>query len=222
MMTCGFTETYFTEARNENIIFISYKTDNPPKIEDIDGKIIIKALEPVLGRPIEISTDLVVLATGIIPEFPDSLAAMLGISQDTDGFFQEAEPKWRPLDSIKEGIYACGIVHSPGSVPESIASAEAAAQRALSIISRPTLICSKIVAKVRHSLCALCQQCIVVCPYGARMLNDDETRVLVNETMCQGCGSCTAACPNDASVLQGYSSHQMLGVIDAVFEDMLN
>ena len=221
-MTCGFTETYFTQARKENIIFISYETDNLPQVKESDGKITINAFESVLGRPIEISADLVVLATGITPEFPDSLASMLGIEQDSDGFFQEADSKFRPIDSIKEGIYACGIVHSPGSVPESITSAEAAAQRALSIISRPTLICSKIVAKVRHSLCALCQQCIVVCPYGARMLNDDETRVLVNETMCQGCGSCTATCPNDASVLQGYSSHQMLGVIDAVFEDMLN
>ncbi|MCK5099781.1 MAG: CoB--CoM heterodisulfide reductase iron-sulfur subunit A family protein, partial [Desulfobacteraceae bacterium] len=156
MMTCGFTETYFTQARKDNIIFISYETDNLPQLEEIEGKIIIKALEPVLGRPIEISADMVVLATGITPEFPDSLAEMFGISQDTDGFFQEAEPKWRPLDSIKEGIFACGIVQSPGSIPESIASAQAAAQRALSIISKPELISSRIVAQVRHSLCALC------------------------------------------------------------------
>ena len=193
-----------------------------PQLEEIEGKIIATAFEPVLGRPIEISADMVVLATGITPEFPDSLAEMFGISQDTDGFFQEAESKWRPLDSIKEGIFACGIVYSPGSIPESIASAQAAAQRALSIISKPTLSCSQIVARVRHSLCALCQQCIVVCPYGARMLNVDETKVLVNETMCQGCGACAATCPNNASVLQGYSSQQMLGVIDAVFMDMLN
>ncbi|MCD4742749.1 MAG: FAD-dependent oxidoreductase, partial [Desulfobacteraceae bacterium] len=222
MMTCGFLETFFTQARKDNIIFISYETDNLPQLEEVEGKIIVNAFEPVLGRPIEISADMVVLATGIIPEFPDSLAAMFGISQDTDGFFQEAESKWRPLDSIKEGIFACGIVYSPGSVPESISSAEAAAHRALSIISRPTLSCSQIVARVRHSLCALCQQCIDVCPYGARMLNVEETKVLVNEVMCQGCGACATTCPNNASVLQGYSGQQMLGVIDAVFMDILN
>jgi heterodisulfide reductase subunit A len=222
MMTCGFTETYFTEARKDNIIFISYETDSLPQVKDISGKTIVNAFEPILGRPIEISADLVVLATGITPEFEDSLASIFGISKDRDGFFQEADSKWRPLDSIKEGIFACGIVQSPGSIPESIASAQAAAQRALSIISKPELISARIVAQVRHSLCALCQLCINVCPYGARMLNADRTKVLVNEAMCQGCGACAATCPNDASVLQGYSSHQMLGVIDAVFEDVLN
>ena len=54
------------------------------------------------------------------------------------------------------------------------------------------------------------------------MLNVEETKVLVNEAMCQGCGACATACPNNASVLQGYSGQQILGIIDAVFEDMLN
>ncbi|MBC2713939.1 MAG: FAD-dependent oxidoreductase [Desulfobacteraceae bacterium] len=222
MMTCGFTETFFTQARKDNIIFISYEPDNLPQVEEIEGKIIINAVEPVLGRPIEINADLVVLATGITPEFPDTLASILGIMPDMDRFFQEADPKWRPLDAIKEGIYACGIVHSPGSIPESIATAQAAAQRALNIISRPVLASAQIVALVRHSLCSLCQRCIDTCPYGARMLNTDETKVLVNEAMCQGCGACAVICPNNASVLQGYSGQQMLGVIDAVFEDLLN
>ena len=222
MMTCGFTETFFTQARKDNILFISYELDNPPQVEDVDGKVVVHAFEPILGRPIQISADLVVLATGITPEFPDSLASMLEIMPDMDRFFQEADPKWRPLDAIKEGIFACGIICSPCAIDESIASAQAAAQRALNLISKPVLTSSKIVALVRHSLCSLCQRCIDTCPYGARMLNPDETKVLVNETMCQGCGSCAAICPNNASVLQGYSGQQMMGAIDAVFEDLQN
>ena len=222
MMSCGFTETFYTQARNENIIFISYEKNNLPELVDNDKKLIVKAFEPVLNRPIEISADMVVLATGIDPEFPDSLASILGIEQDSFGFFKEAESKWRPLDSLKEGIFACGIVNSPGSIPESVTSAQAAAQRALSLISKPFINKSQIVAVVHHSLCSLCQQCINICPYGARMLNMDETKVLVNETMCQGCGACAATCPNNASVLQGYPSQQVLGIIDAAFENMLN
>ena len=222
MMACGFTETFFTQAREENILFISYGPDTLPQIEDIDGKMVVHALEPILDSPIQITADMVVLGTGITPEFPDSLASMLGIMPDTDGFFQEADPKWRPVDAMKEGIFACGIVHSPGSIAESITTAQAAAQRALNIISRPFLASARITATVRHSLCSLCQKCITTCPYGARMLNPDETKVLVNEVMCQGCGSCAAICPNNASVLQGYSGQQMLGAIDAVFGDPLN
>ncbi len=60
---------------------------------------------------------------------------MFGVELNHDGFFQEAESKWRPVDFLKEGVFACGIAHSPRSIDESIAMAEAAAQRALTIIS---------------------------------------------------------------------------------------
>lgn len=222
MMTCGFTETFFTQARKDNILFISYALDNPPEVADDGGEIVVHAFEPILGRPMQIKADLVVLATGITPEFPDAMASMLGIMPDTDRFFKEADSKWRPLDAIREGIFACGIICAPGSISESIASAQAAAQRALNIISQPSLSSARIVATVRHSLCSLCQKCIDTCPYGARMLNYDGTKVLVNEAMCQGCGSCAAICPNNASVLQGYSGRQMLGAIDALFENLQN
>ena len=220
MMTCGFHETFFTQARNLGIIFISYEMDNLPEIEEITDKVIIKAFEPVLKRPIEIDADMVVLASGIEPEFPDPLSSLLGVEKDSFGFFQEAEPKWRPLDSMKQGFFACGIVLAPGSIEESITSAQAAAQRALDIIARPVLNNPIVVARVRPSLCSLCQQCIDVCPYGARMLNIDETKVLVNETLCQGCGACAAVCPNNASVLQGYAGQQMLSMIDSAFDEI--
>ena len=222
MMTCGFQETYFTKARNLGIIFISHGKDNLPVLEKNDkDKLIINAFEPVLNCPIEISADMAVLATGIKPELPDFLASILDIKKDRYGFFKEAESKFRPLDSIKQGIFACGIVNCPGSVLESIASANAAAERALSIIARQEIKSSNIVAMVHHSLCSLCCQCIDICPYGARMLNHDKTKILVNTTMCQGCGACAATCPNDASVLQGYSGKQIFGVIDAAFQTLI-
>jgi len=120
------------------------------------------------------------------------------------------------VDALKEGVFACGLAHSPRNVAESIATAEAAAQRALRILSRERLPAGKIVAQVRHSLCSLCEQCIDACPYGARTIDADLARVLVNPVMCQGCGVCANVCPNDAAVLEGYAAQQMLETIDAV------
>jgi heterodisulfide reductase subunit A len=138
-----------------------------------------------------------------------------GVHLDPDGFFQEAESKWRPVDSLKEGVFACGLALGPRSISESIATAEAAAQRALRILGRERLATGRVVAGVRHSLCSLCEQCISACPYGARTLEADLQQVLVNPAMCQGCGACAAVCPNDASFLEGYPAQQMLAVIDA-------
>ena len=48
----------------------------------------------VLAAPNEIETDLLVLATGIVPELPEQLTAAFGSARDIDGFFAEAESKW--------------------------------------------------------------------------------------------------------------------------------
>jgi heterodisulfide reductase subunit A len=135
-----------------------------------------------------------------------------------DGFFQEAESKWRPVDFIREGVFMCGIAHSPRSITESIATAEAAAQRALRILNANRLASGSIVAEVRHSLCSLCEQCITMCPYGARWKDEEEEKIVVDELMCQGCGSCATVCPNSASVLRGCRDQQVLEILDAALE----
>jgi heterodisulfide reductase subunit A len=175
----------------------------------------VAVFEPVLRRSLKIQADLVVLATGVVPMLPQDLAQSLGATIDRDGFFQEAESKWRPVDSLKEGVFACGLAHSPRSIAESITTAEAAAQRALRILSRERLPAGKVVAKVRHSLCSLCERCITACPYEARSIDYDHEKVLVNPVMCQGCGSCAAVCPNSASILDGFQEQQMFEMIDA-------
>lgn len=227
MMTCGFSETHFTQARNENILFISYEPDEMPRIEthpgdDVSNKVLVKTREPVLDLPLEIEADLVVLATGILPQWPEELAAGMNIEKDDHGFFKEADSKWRPMDAITEGVYACGLVHSPRPVNETIATAEAAASRALTLISKPVHCSAQTTAVVRHSLCSRCQRCIPVCPYGARQLDMDNDKIHVSPIMCQGCGACAAACPNGAAVMEGYSSRQMMAQIDAAMERMPN
>ena len=222
MMTCGFSETYFTQARNEGIIFIPYSPDKLPEVTAEENGIKVCGNDPIIDLPLEISADLLVLATGITPEFPQELADMIGATRDQNGFFKEADPKWRPLDSLTEGIFACGIVQAPRSVEMSIGTARAAAQRAMSIISRSHYRVDKTTASVRHAICSRCEACIPVCPYNARTLNTEEDRIEVNALACQGCGACAAACPNGAAVLEGFSSRQMLDGIDAVFYPLPN
>jgi heterodisulfide reductase subunit A len=218
MMTTGFSEAAFTRARQAGMVFIPYRLERPPRVEPAEAGVTVSVAEPVLQRPVQIEAQLVVLATGIVPALPRELAEAYGVRLDADGFFQEADSKWRPVDSLKEGVFACGLALSPRSIPESIATAEAAAQRALRILGRERLATGKVVAGVRHSLCSLCEQCIDACPYGARTLGADLDQVLVNPAMCQGCGACAAVCPNNASFLQGYPARQMLAMIDAAVE----
>ncbi|MDX2455335.1 response regulator, partial [Desulfosarcina sp.] len=168
IMAYGFAETYYTQARRAGVIFIQYDLQTKPEVETGTAKVVVRAFEPIIGRKIEIETDLLVLATGVVPNLPPELAASLGTGIDADGFFSEADSKWRPVDALKEGVFACGLAHSPRSVTESIATAEAAAQRCLRILSHKDLPAGSPVATVHHSLCSLCERCIEACPYGAR------------------------------------------------------
>jgi heterodisulfide reductase subunit A len=215
MMAYGFAEAYYTQARKAGVSFIQYQVDKKPRVQSDQGNLAVTVFEPIIGRQLQIQADLVVLATGVVPILPQDLAQSFGASTDQDGFFQEAESKWRPVDSLNEGVFACGLAHSPRNIPETIATAEAAAQRALRILSRERLAAGKVVASVHHSLCSLCERCIDACPYHARSLDLDHEKVLVNPVMCQGCGTCAAVCPNNASILEGFQGQQMFEIIDA-------
>lgn len=220
MMTCGFSENYFTQARRAGVIFTPYDTRRKPEVgqTEADG-VHVRFFDPILGAILDIQADLVILATGIQPMLPAHLAAAYGAEVDPDGFFRPADFKWRPVDSLAQGVFACGISLSPRNVTEAVTTAGAAAQRALSILMRPAIAADKVTARVRHSLCSLCERCIEICPYGARMLSADADRVMVNPAMCQGCGACSAVCPSGAAVIDGFSDRQMLETIDAVIGD---
>jgi len=220
IMTYGFLETYYTQARKSGVIFVQYEVDEKPRVAVENGLVAVTARDPILGRELTFAADLLILSTGIVPEGQEHLAKLFGVALNQDGFFQEAESKWRPVDFVKEGIYTCGIAHSPRSLTESIATAEAAAQRALVLLCRGKVAGGSIAAEVRHSLCSLCERCMAACPYGARYRDEEEERILVNELMCQGCGSCAAVCPNSASVLRGFKDQQIHAVLDAALEEI--
>jgi heterodisulfide reductase subunit A2 len=218
MMTPGFLEADYERAREAGVHFIQYTTERRPVVEPGEKKAAVTAREPVLGRDVRIPADLVVLAGGVTPDLPAELAGAFGAGLDEDGFFQEADGKWRPVDAMREGVFACGLAGSPRTVAESLASAGAAAERALRILTREAVPVDLRVARIRHALCSRCEQCLDACPYGARYVDPEKGLVVVDETACQGCGSCAAVCPNSATVLEGLDDPRMLESIDAALE----
>jgi heterodisulfide reductase subunit A len=217
LMAYGFFETFYSRARQMGIVFIQYDLENPPVVTLEDARVVVTAVEPILDQLVKIDADLVVLATGVVPTLPKALAEQFGVRVDTSGFFEEAESKWRPVDALKEGVFACGLCHSPRNITETISSAEAAAQRALRLLADKKVFAGTTVAQIHHSLCSLCQRCIETCPYQARRLDPDEAKVVIDPIMCQGCGSCAAVCPNSASILAGFKDQQVFDIIDSVF-----
>jgi heterodisulfide reductase subunit A len=222
IMTYGFMEQYYSEARCRGVLFASYELDDKPEVRLEDGKPLILYNDPVLRQPMQVKADLLALSTGIEADRsnPD-LARIFGIELTPDGFFQEAESKWRPVDFLREGIFLAGTAHSPRPLSEVIAQAEAAAQRAFTYLSRKTVTTARAVSEVHHAICSRCQRCVEICPYEARSYDPVEDRIVIDQAACQGCGMCAAACPNSASELKGLNEKKSMNVIDALLEGTL-
>ncbi len=220
IMTYGFMESYYTQARKAGVVFIQYSPESPPKVSIVDGRPEVRAKDPILAREIIFTPDLLALSVGIVPsEQTQEIAKLYGAEVNENGFIREAEYKWRPVDAAREGVFLCGIAHSPRSIKETIAMAEASAQRSLRILCRERIKGGGVGADVRRSLCSLCERCVGACPYGARRLDEEEERIVVDDAMCQGCGACAAACPNSAAFVRGYRDRQIFAVLDEAMGD---
>jgi len=222
VMTYGFYEQYYTKARTAGIIFMNYDLDNKPQVEIVEGKPVVKFMDTVLNDDIELSADLLVLSTGVDPEESnDKLAGAFKIALDEDGFFAEADSKWRPIELPQVGLYLAGTAHSPMPLKSVIMQAEAAAQKAFVYLSGREVHTAGIISTVKDALCIRCQRCIAVCPYGARSYDDSEKCIRVDAAACQACGACAVECQNNAAEVTGWTDKQLMSVIDAKLMDDL-
>ena len=217
VMSYGFKEQYYTLAREKGVQFIRYGLDNKPEVKEDGAKLIMELAEPVLGGKLVLEPDLLVLSTGIVPNDNRPLAGILGLETDEDGFFREAEEKFRPTDFLKEGIYLCGLAQSPRGIEETITQAQAAAGRAVSLLTSKHLKAGRMVSEVVQRLCRKCEMCITVCPYDARARDEETNEIVVRVALCQGCGACVVACPSGAAKMRGFRDSQVFSLLDAVF-----
>ena len=85
--TYGEREYLYKEARAAGVIFMRFSPDTKPEVVLEDGKLLVKTHDPILGRPVEIETDLLNLATAIIPNKDEQLANFFKVPLNDDGFF---------------------------------------------------------------------------------------------------------------------------------------
>ncbi len=186
-----------------------------------DGKLRVKGEDANLGRMVQADVDMVVLSTAIeAPRDASRVASLFGLSLSEDGFFAEAHPKMRPVETNTDGVFLAGVAQGPKDVPDTVAHAGAAASMALALLDKGEVTISPTVSHVLTRYCTGCGKCVVVCPYTAISLGED-SKANVNAALCKGCGSCAAACPSDAITPLHFTDDQLVGQIMGVLYEQV-
>lgn len=206
MMSYGLKESLYFEARRRGVVFLRYEEE--PELE-VSDKVKLRV------NGIELEGDLLTVSEMEVPcEENGALARTLGVDLTPQGFFKEAEPKFRPVDVLVEGVFICGGCHSPRSFDEAKVQAKAVVQRVMAFMSQRAQ--GFPISYVEERRCSGCRLCVKTCPYGARYLDEEEKVVKVVASICQGCGTCCSLCPNGASKLEGSREEQVLSALEAM------
>jgi heterodisulfide reductase subunit A len=217
----GYEEFVHRAMEEERVMYIRGR---PSRVIEENGKLKVLGVDTLSGKQLEIDADMIVLATAMKPAGENAVASKLRIATDTHGFFKEAHPKLRPVETLTAGIFLAGTAQAPKDIPDTVSQASAAASKGMELLSKSVLERDPSNAHVDEAECAGCFECLSVCPYGAierKELLDAQgtvTRVVAspNPAMCEGCGLCTVTCRGGYIDLEGYSDEQVFAQLGAL------
>jgi len=204
---------------------------------------VVKFKDMILDEDVEEEADLVVLATGMVPnsgvdidEVPQNEPGEWEVSVDSilnlnyrqgkdlphlKYGFTDSHFICFPYETRRTGIYTCGPVRRPMDTQQAIDDATGSALKAIQAIEGAK------VGRAAHPRsgdlsypifrkegCTQCKRCTVECPFGA--IDEDEQRFPVfNESRCRRCGTCMGACPVRVISFENYS-------VDSVGQQLKN
>ncbi len=196
---------------------VLYLRGKVARVYEENGRVIVRGVDTLSGRPVEMEADLAVLANAVVASpGAGELAKKLRVSTDAFDFFQEAHPKLRPVESLTAGVFIAGAAQFPKDIPETVAQASGAAAKVLGLFAQRELVQEPTVAYVVEDLCSGCGLCVEACPYEARALSPWKGIATVNAALCQGCGACAVVCPNKASRVRNFTAVQYLAMLEEV------
>jgi len=130
----GFQE--FVNRAKENW-GVRYINRHPGEIQEDPrtGDLILRYEDPTNMTIEEMVADLVVLCPAFVSKPSNKrIAEILDVETDEYGFFKARDPPYASVDTKVLGVFVCGCCQGPKDIPESVAQASGAAERAAEVI----------------------------------------------------------------------------------------
>jgi len=238
LRTPGMGEDFYRSGQTKGVIFTKGKASG---VEADGNSCTVKFRDLILDEDASIEADLVVLATGQVP----NSGVNIDIPEDQQGEVRPISilnltyrqgkdlPQLKdgltdshficfPYETRRTGIYAAGPVRRPMDIAQATEDATGAALKAIQAVENATLGRAAHPRSgdlsypiVRLEGCTQCKRCTVECPFGA--IDEDEKRYPVfNESRCRRCGTCMGACPVRVISFENYSPDSVGNQIKAV------
>lgn len=219
----GYDEFYMNTLQDG----ATYVRGRVSKIYPEDGKLVCMGEDTLSSQVVRVDADMVVLETAMVPsDGSTQIATVLNAQRGPEGFFTEAHPKLRPVETNTAGIFLAGVAQGPKDIPDTVAQAGAAASKVIGLLAKGQIESNPMIVHVNNAKCSGCGACVDICPYGAMQLEEvtlrensqKVTRMVAkpNLGLCQGCGACTVACRPGAADLLGFTDEGIMREMEAL------
>ena len=223
----GMGEDFYRSAQRKGVTFTKGKVT---QVNAEGGGCSVNFRDLILDTDTSLSADLVVLATGQVPnsgvniDLPSEAQADVKPVSILNLTYRQGKdlPQLKagltdshficfPYETRRTGIYAAGPVRRPMDMLQATEDATGAALKAIQAVENAALGRAAHPRSgdlsypiVRLEGCTQCKRCTVECPFGA--IDEDERRFPVfNESRCRRCGTCMGACPVRVISFENYS-----------------
>lgn len=225
-------EDYYIRASDNGVTFLRYLAEEIPEVVADDSEseypLLVRLRDHLTwGEEIELPVDLVVLATGMMPNPTEDLVDLFHITPGNDRFLLEVHPKLRPVETAVYGVVLAGTAQGPMNIQESCSAAEAAAAKIAALLGDRQVELEPYVANVDPARCEGSGECVRICPQDGAIHLETFTRdgtsyqqAVVVPANCNGCGVCVSACPNRAIDVQGWGLDDYDAMVDAILADL--
>lgn len=215
----GKTESalYRHARENPDASFIRYADIKDIDVSSIGGGLSVEYRDSS-GAAGAFQADIVVLCPAVVPhEKSPALGALMELSTDRFGFFEELHGRTDSVKSRIKGVYISGSCQSPMNIREAVNQGMAAAGYILSgLVPGRKLEISPVTAEVDAQRCSGCRVCVPVCPYRAISFNEESEAAEINAVLCQGCGTCVSACPSAAIKGNHFTNEEIMAEIEGM------
>jgi heterodisulfide reductase subunit A2 len=101
------------------------------------GKLVIRGEDTTMGRPMEVTMDMVVLSVGMEPSpGTRAMAKLLGVKQNKYGFIETEGGALNTVVTNVPGVFAAGASTGPADLEDSVSTGGAAAMKAAGFLRR--------------------------------------------------------------------------------------